>query len=235
MPRRPRFAPAGLPVHATQRGNYRQRIFYSNADRSHYLGLIAQHAPEQNVRILGYCLMANHTHLIAIPEEDHALSSFFARVSGEYAQYLHWRLGRRGHLWGARFYCCLLDGAHLGRALRYVDRNPVRAKLVARAEDFAWSSAAAHLGIARAPEWLDLAWFRERFSEEQWRWALGSEEPRGEVTALRKATRLERPLASAEFVAELESHYGVRLLPRRGVRRESGSGAVSGELGLAAG
>ena len=174
-------------------------------------------------------------YLIAIPDEDHALSSFFARVSGEYAQYLHWRLGRRGHLWGARFYCCLLDGAHLGRALRYVDLNPVRAKLAARAEDYPWSSAAAHLGIARAPEWLDLASFRERFPEEHWRWALGSEQPRAELSALRKATRLERPLASAEVVEELEQRYGVRLLPRRGVRRESGSGAVSGELRLAAG
>ena len=106
-----------------------------------------------------------------------------------------------------------------GRGFRYVVPN----------------GSAAYLGIARAPEWLDLASFRERFPEEHWRWALGSEEPRAELSALRKATRLERPLASAELVEDLEKRYGVRLVPRRGVRRESGSGAVSGELGLAAG
>ena len=221
MARRPRFAPAGLPVHATHRGNFRQRIFFSDADRRYYLDLIARHAPERGVRILGHCLMANHTHLVAIPETDCALSDFFARLSGEYAQYLNGRLGRRGHLWGARFYCCLLDAPHLGRALRYVDLNPVRAGRTARAEDYRWSSAAAHLGLTPPPEWLDLAAFRERFEAEHWRWALGSEQPRAEIAALRGATRLERPLASEEFVRDLEARYDVQLLARSPGRRKS--------------
>ena len=235
MPRKPRFAPAGLPVHATHRGNFRQRIFFSDADRRYYLDLIARHAPEREVRILGYCLMPNHTHIVAIPETDHALSDFFARLSGEYAQYLHWRLGRRGHVWGARFYCCLLDSLHLGRALRYVDLNPVRAHRVALAEDFRWSSAAAHLGLAAAPEWLDLAAFRESFDEEHWRWALGAEQPRAEITALRGATRRERPLANEAFVRDLETRYQVQLLPRGPGRRKTASRAGAGKLGLVVG
>ena len=71
--------------------------------------------------------------------------------------------------------------------------------------------------------------------EEHWRWALGSEQPRAELSALRKATRLERRLASAEMVQDLETRFGVRLIARRGVRRESGLRADSGEFGLAAG
>lgn len=235
MPRRPRFAPPGLPVHATHRGNFRQRIFFSDSDRRHYLELVARHAPERKLRILGHCLMANHTHLIAIPGTENALSDFFARLSGEYAQYLNWRLGRRGHVWGARYYSCLLDGPHLGRALRYVDLNPVRAGRVARAEDYCWSSAAAHLGLAPAPEWLDLAAFHERFEPEHWRWALGSEQPRAEITALRSATRLERPLASEEFVRELEALYQVVLRPRRAGRPKSPASVTTEEFNLAAG
>jgi putative transposase len=231
MPRRLRFAPPGLPQHVTHRGNFAQRIFFSNADRDHYLDLLARHAVERRVRIEGFCLMPNHAHLIATPEEDGALSRFLERVSGEYAQYLNWRLRRKGHVWEARFYACSLDEAHWTCALRYVDLNPVRSGSVRDAVTYPWSSAAAHAGRRPAPGWLDLGEFRARYSAEEWSAQLRDVQPRAEVAAIRMATRLERPLASEEFVAGLEALYGVELRPKppgpkpqqKGVRHAPGA------------
>ena len=99
--------------------------------------------------------MENHIHLVAVPDEPHSLAVALRRAHGRYALYLNARRNRTGHLWQNRFYSCPLDRRHLWVALRYVERNPVRANLVARSEQYAWSSAAAHLGTARTPEFLD--------------------------------------------------------------------------------
>ena len=62
-----------------------------------------------------------------------------------YSQYCNEKIGQRGHLWQGRFYSCPLDGVHLYMAMRYVERNPVRARIVEKAEDYTWSSAASHV------------------------------------------------------------------------------------------
>ena len=73
------------------------------------------------------------------------------RVNGRYAQALNIRRSRTGHLWQARFHSCPLSDSHLWLALRYVERNPVRARIVTHPEHYRYSSAAAHLADARDP------------------------------------------------------------------------------------
>ena len=231
MARRLRFAPPDYPLHVTQRGNYGQKVFYSRGDRDFYCELLERHAGQCQIRVLGYCLMPNHVHLIVIPLAPDALSDFMARLAGEYAQYLNGRLGRRGHLWAARYYACVLDRAHLLRALRYVDENPVRAKFVRDAADFAWSSAAAHCGLAKAPAFLDVAAFRERIEFLDWRAMLAARQSRGERMAIRRATRAEKPLGEEGFVRELEVRFGVRFTRLRrnpGVAVFSSGGPAAG-------
>jgi putative transposase len=106
---------------------------------------LEEHGAEAGLRMLAYCLMPNHVHLVVVPERMDSLGVVFRRVHGRYAQYLNVRRGRSGHLWQNRFFSCALDGNHLSVALRYVERNPVRAGLVAEAESYTWSSARAHL------------------------------------------------------------------------------------------
>ena len=87
--------------------------------------------------------MPNHVHLVAVPDASDSLANALRRAHGRYAMYLNARRGRSGHLWQNRFYSCALDGAHLAVALRYVERNPVRAGLAESVEQYRWSSAAA--------------------------------------------------------------------------------------------
>jgi putative transposase len=109
-----------------------------------YLGLLRQNLEDTNVRILAYYLMSDHVHLIAVPGRPDSMSVLMRRVHGPYAQYYNVRAGRTGHLWQNRFFGCMLAASHLWSAVTYVERNPLRARIVRRAEDYVWSSATAH-------------------------------------------------------------------------------------------
>lgn len=123
----------GVPCHITQRGVDRRESFSCDADRFTYLGLLRQNLSDAQVKVLGWCLMTNHVHLIAEPAREDSLSVLLRRVHGRYAQYYNARSGRTGHLWQNRFFACVLGPEHLWAALAYVERNPVRAGMVERA------------------------------------------------------------------------------------------------------
>src|SRR2546423_537060 len=127
MPRQLRFAPPGYNLHVTQRGNYRQQTFFTSSDYWVFLGLVSRYAPATSVDILAYCLMSNHFHLILRGHHADSIPQFMQAINGNYARYMHERLIRRGRFWQGRYYCCVLDNAHLVAALRYVELNPVRA------------------------------------------------------------------------------------------------------------
>ena len=100
---------------------------------------------------MAYCLMTNHVHFIVIPETEDGLGKFFNTVHMRYAHHLNRQRKVKGHLWQGRFYSCVLDEAHLYRGIRYVERNPVRARMVKRAWDYRWSSARGHMGMNNEP------------------------------------------------------------------------------------
>ena len=156
MPRVARRIVPGFPHHITQRGTNRQIVFYTQQDRRVYLELLRENSRQAGVRILAYCLMVNHIHLIAIPEQSDGLAICLRRTHGRYAQYLNARRLRSGHLWQNRFYSCPMDNAHLWIALQYVEQNPVRAGLVEAAEAFPWSSASAHSSGKDTTRLLDM-------------------------------------------------------------------------------
>ena len=130
----------------TSKTHYR-RIFASNADRQYFLQLLETHSEQRAVRIAAYTLMSNHFHLVAVGDQPDAISLFMMDVNGRYATYRHALERRSGKFWQGRFYSCVLDDAHWETALRYVELNPIRARIVDRMEDFRWSSARAHLGL----------------------------------------------------------------------------------------
>jgi len=169
---------------------------------------MARHLADAGVRILGYCLMTNHVHLVLVPKRTDSLAVLFRRVHGGYAQAVNAGLGRSGHLWQNRFFSCPLSERRTWIAMRYVEANPVRAGLVRRVQDYRWSSAAAHLGGQREEEKL-LDWeFWERVGgQEQWRAIHAIAETEEQKHALRRCTYAGRPLGEEEFVAEMEERF----------------------------
>lgn len=146
MPRIARIVAVGYPHHVTQRGNNKENIFINDTDYLHYLKWIEQYAKEYKLLMLAYCLMPNHIHSVVVPLTPHALSKCLKICHMLYSQYFNRKKDRVGHLWQGRFHSCALDEKHLYAAIRYIETNPVRAKLVQKAEDWKWSSARAHLG-----------------------------------------------------------------------------------------
>lgn len=148
MPRVPRFVVPGLPHHVTQRGNYRQPVFFNDADRQFFLRRLAKCAKQHGIDVLAWCLMINHFHLIAIPRRRDSFALGLRALLGEYSLRINSKRGEaRGHIWQSRFYSCALSERHLRMALRYVELNPVRANLVDDPEQYPWSSARSHLGL----------------------------------------------------------------------------------------
>ena len=198
MPRKARIVACGVAHHVVQRGTDRQTVFFTQRDRQVYLNMLAEQSRLAHVRVLAYCLMTNHIHLVVVPEEADSLALCIQRVHGRYAQYLNTRRQRSGHLWQNRFFSCPLDERHLWIALGYVERNPVRAGMVARAADHQWSSAAAHLGKRDTTRVLDF--WESHGGADTWRQLIDSNEDESDRRKLRRATFAGQPLGSDEFV-----------------------------------
>ena len=157
-----------IPHHVTQRGNARRFILESDVERSVYLDLLQQRAQRHGVELMGYCLMSNHVHLLAVPHKKDALARSLKDAHGRFACYWNAAFHSSGHVWQGRYYSCPLDEKHLWEALRYIELNPVRANLVPRAPDWQWSSAAVPCGAAPVPAWLEMGAWARRWSTDHW-------------------------------------------------------------------
>jgi putative transposase len=205
--------------HVTQRGNARREVFFTPQDREVYLGLLRQYSEHYALRILGYCLMTNHVHLVALPHHPDSLAKTLREVHGRYARYRNAIERVTGHLWQSRYYSCPLEGLRLASLMRYVELNPVRATLVRSAADYAWSSAVMHLGGTDAAGLVDLEQWRKEWTPEEWARWLGQDEQRiEEAREIRDATHAGRPLGSAEFVRGLEQRCERKLTPGKAGR-----------------
>jgi putative transposase len=218
MARMARIVAVNVPHHVTQRGNARQRILTSDTERTVYLELLQEYVELYELSLLGYCLMSNHVHLLIAPHHPDALATALKQTHGRYATYWNATHKSSGHVWQGRFYSCPLDSAHLWIALRYVELNPVRAKLVPEAASYGWSSAAAHCAKQQTPPWLHLELWGKRWSASGWRKYLAGGEREEELSAIRQCTHTGRPLGSAQFLQSLEVATLRRLAPQKGGR-----------------
>src|ERR1035441_3100540 len=161
--------------------------------------------PERHLLvILGYCLMPNHVHLVVVPEREASLQTALRNAHGRYATYLNARQATSGHVWQGRSYSCPLGEDHLWAALRYTERNPVRAGMVGDAVDYPWSSARVHVG-GGWDSLVDVGLWSERWTLTEWREFLAATEFERESDAIRHSTHSGRPLGSANFVKRLRS------------------------------
>ena len=145
MSRVARVVVPGYPHHITQRGNRRQRTFFSDADYLAYIKLLADAKIDSEVEVWAYCLMPNHVHFVVVPAHKNSLARFFQDAHRRYTRMVNFRSGWRGHLWQERFHSFVMDEPHLIATTRYVELNPVRAGLCRKPQDWRWSSVHAHL------------------------------------------------------------------------------------------
>jgi putative transposase len=212
MARLARLVIPGLPHHVTQRGNRRQPTFFNDGDYAAYLELMADWCREEGVEIWSYCLMPNHVHLIATPKTADGLRRAIGEAHRRYTRRINFRQQWRGYLWQGRFASFIVDEPHLLAAARYVELNPVRAKLVDRARQWPWSSARAHL-LGRDDRLVKVAPLLGLVGD--WKAFLRSALGEDELRDLREHGRTGRPLGSSAFLARLERRVGRVLRPQK--------------------
>ena len=216
MSKRHRLVVPGLPHHATHRGNRRQNTFREDEDYEIYRRLLRKYSDRYALHICSYSLMPNHVHLIAVPDREEALADTVQSVDGTYATLFNGLYGTVGHLWQGRFFSCPMDEGHFWNAVRYVERNAVRAGLVGRAEVYPWSSAAGHCGLRTDPL-LSNEWPFPNPIANWSGWLAGSDMGEDEEL-LRKNTQSGYPCASEDFVDRLEVITGRQIRPLKGGR-----------------
>jgi len=212
MPRIARVVVPDCPHHVTQRGNRRQRTFFEDDDYVRYKELLAQGCKQAGVEVWAYCLMPNHVHLVLVPSDPITGICTLSEAHRRYTRLINERKGWTGYLWQGRFASVAMDESHLMACVRYVEQNPVRAKLVTRARDWPWSSARAHLagrddGLVRVKPLLAHV--------DDWSAYLGEKLGSGELEAIRAGERTGRPLASISFLKQIEKRLGRKLTKQK--------------------
>ena len=215
MARLARVVIPGMPHHVTQRGNRRQQTFFNDGDYEAYLDLMAEWCQKEGVDVWAYCLMPNHSHLIAVPTSEQALRRAVGEAHRRYTRRINFREKWRGYLWQGRFASFVMDEPYLLAAARYVELNPVRARLAPSAAQWPWSTARAHLS-GRDDALVNAASLLAIIGD--WQGLLESAVSEEETRALRGHGRTGRPLGDGAFLARLEGLVGRNLTPQKGGR-----------------
>ena len=217
MPRMGRAVLPDYPHHIIQRGHNRQVIFAETGDFERYLETLADFKVIYGVKIYAWCLMTNHVHLLVAPEDMAGLGQLMKRLAGRQTRYHNRLEGRTGTLWESRYKSSPVEtDSYLLACARYIELNPVRARMVAAPEDYLWSSCRYRLGHVHC-EWLDYdpcyvalgdsdAERRQRYSE-----FLRTAIPEGEWTLIREAVQRGQLTGPDRFVEEVETILGKRI------------------------
>ena len=221
MARMPRVVVPGYPHHVTQRGNRRQKTFFCDDDYRYYIQLLSESVATSDTDIWAYCLMPNHVHLVMVPGEENGLRSVLGEAHRHYTRHINFRQGWRGHLWQERFHSFVMDEQYLLATVRYVERNPVVARLCRHPADWTWSSAAAHLagkddGLVSVKPMLDRI--------DNWEAYLSvAQETQVTHQHIQQHTRTGRPLGNSGFIAQLELVTGKALARKKPGRKPAES------------
>lgn len=158
---------AGALYHVTARGNERRDIFFSDDDRSRFLGTLSEVCSRFNWRCHAYCQMTNHYHLL-VETADANLSRGMRQLNGVYTQSVNRSRRRVGHLFQGRFTGILVEKeTYLLELARYIVLNPVRARMVAAPEHWVWSSYRATAGLTPKPSFLTTDWLLSAFGQDR--------------------------------------------------------------------
>lgn len=209
MTRIARITIPDLPHHVTQRGNRRQKTFFSDDDYRAYLIFVEASAQSFDFDIWSYCLMPNHVHLLVVPKTIDSLRDGIGNCHLSYTRRVNRIQGWTGHLWQGRFFSNPVDPTNAAIIARYIELNPVRAGLCRHPCEYPWSSAAESCRndpdrltrcsplIHQVPNW-------EEFLCQ-------SEVSNDDLKRIRRLSNTGRPFGDKSFIAELEQRTGRKL------------------------
>jgi len=215
MPRIARAVAAGFPHHIVQRGNNREKVFIDDEDREKYIDLLKKYSRKRNARVLAYCLMTNHVHLLVKPKENESMYKMMQGVTLCYTQFANRKYNRTGRLWESRYHSCVVDkDSYLWSVARYIETNPVRAGMVKKAEDYAYSSAQAHV-IGKEDNILNEEMIAET-QRKEYRAFIREKGTEKDRDLIRYHTKTGKPLGDEAFMKRMEKRTGrdLALRPR---------------------
>jgi len=236
MPRQPRIDFPGLPQHLIVRGNDRKPIFFTRDDRFRFLDCLGEARTRRACDLHAFVLMPNHVHILATPRELHAMSRMMQDVGRAYVAYVNKRHGRSGALYEGRFRSSLVETTRYFLAcMRYIEMNPVRARLSVRPDAYEWSSHGQNItgepGGLLTPhsEYLRLARDVAQRAAAYARMFEWPEDP-GELIAIRRAANQGTAVGTETYCRCVEGMIGrcVAFAPRG---RRRGSVPFSDEKG----
>jgi len=201
----------GIGHHITQRGVRSMNIFDSSDDKFSYMKLLAKLSEEEKLEIHAYCLMDNHVHLLAVPPKENSLSRVIGETHRLYTRCVNFNQKVRGHLFQERYFSCPLDETHYIATARYIERNPVRAKMCKKACDYNFSSAKYHVGETHT----DLLLKHKDWPYNKKEWSLLLEEDPDSIDMIRRHTRTGRPVGDTKFIEDLEKRINRVLRPQK--------------------
>ena len=223
MPRSARQTPGDYVYHALNRATARLKLFRKAADYGAFLRVLDEALEQHPLRVLGYCIMPTHWHFLLWPAADGELTSFlrWLTLTHSVRWHKHYHSTGSGHVYQNRFKAfAVAEDEHLLSVLRYVERNPLRAGLVRRAEDWPWSSLACRLAggelalrrlhpgpVGLATDWVEL---------------LNESQTEAELEALRRSVARGRPYGSDGWVQAVVQRLGLQstIRPRGRPRKQ---------------
>ena len=195
MARQARTVIPGQAMHVMVRGNNREMLFYSDADRRIYLDWLREAAKQFSCAVHAFALMPNHVHLLMTPQNADSLAKTMQSLGRRYAQYFNQQHHRSGTMWEGRYRSSLIDPDYFLRCQRYIELNPVRAGFESTPQDSGWTSFGTHIGGNAEPWLVD----HEHF------WKLGN-------------TPFERQMSLSGFVKEGAPHWEDRQITESLIR-----------------
>lgn len=222
MPRTGRVVLPEYPHHVVQRGHNRQVVFAETRDYRRYLETLQEFKGVFGVRVYAFCLMTNHVHLLLAPDTQAGLGALMKRLAGRQTQHHNRAEGRRGTLWEGRYKSSPVQSdRYLMACIRYIELNPVRARMVAEPEDYIWSSARRWSVGANPYPWVDEASFPAEFGSgaesvgEAYRRFIREAIPDGEWSLIRDSVNRGQLTGDHRFIDEVQQILGRRIEHRK--------------------
>jgi len=218
MPRIGRVVAPNMPHHVVQRGHNRNVVFVDDGDYSYYLDTLENWSRQLQVKVYAWCLMTNHVHLLLDPGDDiKSIGLLMKRLAGRQTRFVNKQENRTGSLWDGRYKMSIVDSdEYFLQCCRYIELNPVKAKMVIQPRDYRWSSYRENAGLSSSVI-VDRHGFSNLcdVSFESYREYVAENTPSSEAEFISQRLESNRLTGGSRFVKEIERRTGIKLEYKR--------------------